>query len=133
MYAHENSSQFSVVSSQSKPAVQAVSQMALPVPPLRTENRELKTTSLPRYRDRRRYNVCQRQRQQKFPPKRHQLIVAEARQRAAHPYIKEEKGDHFGREPEHRQQRRQNPAAVNRPMPSAKEQEGGQTGHGNHV
>ena len=58
---------------------------------------------LPGHGDRRANQIRQRQRQQKLPAERHQLVVAEARQRPAHPDIEKKKTENLGREPEHRQ------------------------------
>ncbi len=88
---------------------------------------------LPRHCYRRANQIHQRERQQKFPAKRHQLVVAEARQRPAHPYIQKEKRKNLRREPEHREQRLQNRRPKDRPMPSAEKQKCRQARHRDHV
>src|SRR5215472_2586553 len=74
----------------------------------------------PRHRDRGGDQVGQRERQQKLPSEGHELVVAEAWQRAAHPDIKKEEDENLGDEPEHRQDGLQNPGAEQRPVPAAK-------------
>src|SRR5579872_3263810 len=113
----KSSSQFSVVSSQKNPGAGfSVSGLL----ELRTENSELRASfSLPCYGDRSGDQIHQRQRQQELPAKRHQLVIAEARQRAAHPDVQKEKCNNLGGEPEHGQKCLQNWRAEDRPMPSA--------------
>src|SRR5271166_707632 len=77
---------------------------------------------LPGDRNRRRHQIHDRQRQQKLPAERHQLIVTEARQRPAHPDVKKEKTENLGAKPEQRQQRSQQRWPKQRPMPSSKKQ-----------
>ena len=48
------------------------------------------------------YNIQNGQRKQKLPTKVHQLVIAEARQRASHPDIQTEKTKNFAHEPEER-------------------------------
>src|ERR1700681_852895 len=86
---------------------------------------------LPGDRDRGGNEIHQRQRQQEFPAKRHQLVVTEARQRAPHPDIQKEKYKNLRSEPEHRQHGQEQPRCpmrlqprlfAKRAMPSAKKQ-----------
>src|ERR1700722_14522311 len=75
------------------------------------------------------------QRQKKLPPESHKLVIAESRQRAANPYIEEDKKENFGRKVHNRQQclpdgRKK---CKRRTMPSAKEQQAGQAGNRKHV
>src|SRR5580700_7271946 len=53
------------------------------------------------------HQIRNRQGQQKFPAKRHQLVVTEARQRPPHPDVKKEKTENLRPKPEQRQQRLQ--------------------------
>jgi len=74
---------------------------------LRTENQELRTSFChqflsPGYCDRSGDEIHQRQRQQELPAKCHQLVVTEARQRAAHPDIQKEKYKNLRHEPDDR-------------------------------
>src|SRR5664280_1498043 len=61
-----------------------------------------------RYHQRRDHDVGQRKRQQELPAERHQLVIAEARQRTAHPDVNEKEGHHARHEVQHWQQRLQN-------------------------
>src|SRR5580698_4920102 len=88
---------------------------------------------LPRHCNRRCHQIRNRERQQKLPAKRHQLIVAEARQRPTHPDIKKDKAENLGPKPEQRQQRLQQRRPKQRPMPSAEKQQRRQASHRNHV
>src|SRR5207244_8399033 len=47
-------------------------------------------------------HVHDRQRQQQFPSERHQLVIAETRQRPAHPHIHKQKNKNLGQQPERR-------------------------------
>src|SRR4029077_15721517 len=83
MKAHDISSQFSVLSKSAS---------------------RLRTFLSPRHRNCCSNQVYQRKRQQEFPAERHQLVVAEARQRATHPDIDKKEYKNLGSEPKHRQQ-----------------------------
>src|ERR1700722_20049166 len=72
---------------------------------------------LPGYCDRSGNQIHQRQRQQEFPAERHQLVVTEAWQRAAHPDIEKEKYNNLRGEPEHRQHRQKHPRCPMRLQP----------------
>src|SRR5271156_1642002 len=88
-------------------------------PLLRTENRELRTRFWsPGHGNRCCHQIGNRQRQQKLPAERHQLVVAEARQRPAHPDIKKEETENLRPKPEQRQQRPQQRRSKQRPVPS---------------
>src|SRR5579864_647307 len=77
--------------------------------------------------------IGQRQWQQKLPAKRHQLVVTEARQRAAHPDVNKEKDKNLGHKPEHRQQSLHIPRPKQRAVPSAQEQKSSQAAYRDHV
>src|SRR5437868_10478250 len=66
-------------------------------------------------------DVCNGERQQKLPPKGHQLVITEAWQRAPHPNVNKNKKEHLQAEPKNRGQCLQNwrQRVRHRPMPSA--------------
>ena len=84
------------------------------------------SSALSQCHQRRNHQIRDGQRQQKLPSKRHQLVITETRQRAAHPNIDKQKYKNSQHEPEHRQNDLQNRRPENRPAPSAQEQDRGQ-------
>src|SRR6185312_9004561 len=81
------------------------------------------------------YDVGDGQRQQELPPKCHELVITEARQRAANPDIEKHEEENLHRKPEHRHQRLNNgwSALRNRTMPASEEEQRGHAGHSDHV
>src|SRR5580658_8900443 len=73
-----------------------------------------------RHNQRRVHNVGDCQGQQDLPPKRHELVIAKARQSPAHPDVQEHKKENFQTEPDYRHHCLQNRRTKNRPMPSPK-------------
>src|SRR5437899_2534331 len=80
-------------------------------------------------------NVGQGKREQKLPAERHQLVITEARQRAADPNVNKDESDNFQNEPKDRHQRlkywRQEAGYWS--SPSAEEQGGRDTRHREHI
>jgi hypothetical protein len=63
-----------------------------------------RSTLFNRYDKRGHNNICNGQRQQKFPAEGHELVIAEPRQRAADPDVNEHEDEDAYGKPEHRQQ-----------------------------
>src|SRR6266550_3651308 len=81
------------------------------------------------------HNIGQRQREQKLPAERHQLVIAETRQRTADPDVNKDESDNFQNKPEYRRERLKyrRQEAWNWTSPSTKEQRGRDTGDGEHI
>src|SRR6202047_626443 len=126
----ESSSQWSVLS---KTATRSDSPLAWLRGPCELKTENFFFLFLPGHRNRSGDQICQSQRQQELPAKRHQLVVTEARQCAPHPDIQEEKCKNLSDKPEHRQKHLQKVGPENRPVPSAEKQQRGQASHRNHV
>src|ERR1019366_8164022 len=106
--------------------------VTFPAPTARRVN--LRTRELlQRYNQAGNQNVCDRQRQQELPTERHQLVIAEAGQRAPNPNVNKDERQHLHHEPHNGQERLQNCRSKHGARPSAEEQHRGQTCNGEHV
>src|ERR1035441_8562685 len=85
------------------------------------------------------HNVKDSQRHKDAPSKFHQLVIAEARQCAPHPYVQAEETKDLGHKPEHGKQGmgpnvlRLWKIVAEGAGPPAKEEQRGHAAHGNHV
>src|SRR5689334_11836759 len=85
------------------------------------------------------HHIRQRQREQELPAEGHQLVIAEARQRATDPDVNKDKEDDFRNKPENRQKclddgrQRDRRRDVERGMPSAEEKRRRDARDGEHI
>src|SRR5581483_6792883 len=99
-----------------------------------THDQRLTTTStLQSYYQTGNDQISDCQGQQHLPAETHELVVAEARQRAANPDIQKQKAEYAQQKPERRQSSLQPGGAEHRPLPAAEEQHRGEESDGEHV